>query len=101
VILHSLLREARAHGCHRMIGYVLAQNMRMLNVAVRAGMRVRRTPTDPGVCVVSRMLFWLPRRSGFGTPQHSLMRRDDGGRAWRGSQPVRLGQLWQSRTRSV
>jgi acetyltransferase len=101
VILHSLLREARVHGYHRMIGYVLAQNTRMLDVAVRAGMRVRRTPTDPGVCVVSRMLFWLPRRSGSGTPWHLSMRCGDGWRAWRGPQRLKPGQLWQSSTRTV
>jgi acetyltransferase len=95
VILHALLREARVHGYHRMIGYVLAQNTKMLAVAARAGMRVRRMPTDPGVCMVSRMLFWVPRAGASRPPPQSLRLASQ--RVTRGSLPTTTrGHPWRS-----
>src|SRR5215472_5777574 len=61
MLLHALQQDARAHGHHRMIGYVLSENAGMLSIAARARMRVQRLPEDPSVCLVSRTLFWVPR----------------------------------------
>jgi len=75
MLLHVLQHDARAYGYQRMVGYVLAQNTDMLDVATRAGMRVQRLPGDASVYMVARALLWLPRRSRFGsTPGRELSR---------------------------
>jgi acetyltransferase len=57
VLLRALIRAAQRLGYHRIEGWVLVTNGKMLALARRARLRPRPVRADPQVVMVSRVLF--------------------------------------------
>jgi len=57
VLMKEVVHLARSLGYHHVEGQVLSINTRMLAVARRLRFSVRLAPTDPGVSIVSRVVY--------------------------------------------
>ena len=57
LLMKEVVHLARTLGYHRVEGHVLSINTRMLAVARRLRFSVRLDPTDPGVSIVSRVVY--------------------------------------------
>jgi acetyltransferase len=55
-LMKALMRAARDHGLHLIEGQVMAGNQPMLKLMSDLGFSVRRSPDDPGICIVEHRL---------------------------------------------
>ena len=55
-LMNAIIETARAQGLKRIIGFVLGDNQRMLQLMTRLGFSYRRDPDDPGLRIVEMRL---------------------------------------------